>query len=183
MVPLWSRVVLAVALSVGTLHAQGVESNPKVSHTIELPYTLRLTAATKCEATANASMSWQDQDGAERLIWRATLVNNPAWVWVDPAGGWFATMGNECSYALDHAVVVYDTAGRVVRDLRVRDILTLDEVKRIGWVDMVGMPRTLGEDERTGNDVARGVGNVVFTPDGVWLTHPRLDRRVILTRR
>lgn len=183
MVLLRSRIVLAFTLSVGTLHAQGIESTPKIFHMIKVPYTVRLTAATKCEATAHAAMSWQDQEGTERLIWRAPLVNNPAWTWVDPARGWFATMGNECSYALDHAVVVYDAAGRVVRDFRVTDILTLHEARRIGREELVGAPRTLGEDERTGNDVARGVGRVVFTPDGVWLTHPRVDRRVLLVSR
>lgn len=183
MVPLRSRLILAVSLSVGTLHAQRVESPAKISHIFNEPYTLRLRAVTTCDATAHAAMSWQDQVGAERLIWRAPLVNNPAWTWVDPAQGWFATMGNECSYALDHAVVVYDAAGRVVRDYRVTDILTPDEAKRVGWTELFGVPRTLGEHERTGNDVARGVGRVVFAPDGVWLTHPRLDRRVLLIRR
>lgn len=181
--PARSRLILAVTLSVGTLHAQGVESTPKISHVINVPYTLRLTAATTCDATAHAAMSWQDHMGAERVIWRAPLVNNPAWTWVDPARGWFATMGNECSYALDHAVVAYDAAGGVVRDARVAEILTPDEATRMGWTELLGVPRTLGDDERTGNDVARGVGRVVFTPDGVWLTDPRLQRRVLLVRR
>lgn len=57
MVPARSRLILAVTLSVGTLHAQGVESTPKISHVINVPYTLRLTAATTCDATAHAAMS------------------------------------------------------------------------------------------------------------------------------
>lgn len=181
--PALSRLILAVTLSVGTLHAQGVESTQKISHVTRVPYTLRLTAATTCDATAHAAMFWQDDTGEERVIWRARLFNNPAWTWVDPAQGWSATMGNECSYSLDHAVVVYDAAGGVVRDARVAEFLTPDEVTRTGRSELLGVPRTLGDDERTGNDVARGVGRVVFTPDGVWLTHPRLQRRVLLVRR
>ncbi len=42
---------------------------------------------------------------------------------------------------------------------------------------------TLDEDEGTGNDVARGVSARRLTPDGVSLTHPRVDRRVLLIRR
>lgn len=182
MVSLGSHVILTLALCVSILHAQ-TEVVPKVSHYIEMPYSLRMRAATACEATAHATMSRQDPSREERVLWHAPLVNNPSFTWVDTAAGWVVTMGNECSYALDHAVVVYDAAGRVVRDLRVSEILTAEEIARIGRTELLGLPRTLREDERTGNDLARGLGRVVFTADGVWLTHPRLDRLVLLVRR
>ncbi|WP_291986133.1 hypothetical protein [Luteitalea sp.] len=122
-------------------------------------------------------------DDSDHVVWRGPLVNNPVWAWVDPARGWMATMGNECRYDLQHAVVIYDQAGRVVRDLAVRHVLTLDETRRIGFEEFVETPRTLDEHERTGNDLWRSGGEVVFTPDTVWLTHPQIERRVLLARR
>jgi hypothetical protein len=120
---------------------------------------------------------------AEQEVWRARLVNNPKWVWVDRAFGWFATLGNECSYASEHAVVVYDASGRTVRDLQVGDFLTRDDVRRIGIETIGDKPRTLGDDERNGNDLGRSGARVTFTGDGVWLTHPRIGRKVLVVRR
>jgi hypothetical protein len=56
-------------------------------------------------------------DDSDRVVWRGPLVNNPKWAWVDAARGCIATMGNECRYDLEHALVIYDQAGRVVRDV------------------------------------------------------------------
>jgi hypothetical protein len=165
------------------LGAQRHDSRPKRAAYLAAPYTLRLAAVTRCDATIDASMLRRSPDDSEHVVWRAPLVNNPKWAWVDPARGWIATMGNECRYDLEHALVIYDQAGRVVRDLAVRHVLTLDETRRIGFEEFVEAPRTLDEHERTGNDLWRSGGEVVFTPDTVWLTHPQIERRVLLARR
>lgn len=144
----------------------------------------RCASAGAC-ATADAasSMLHRRPDDSDHVVWRGPLVNNPVWAWVDPARGWMTTMGNECRYDLQHAVVIYDQAGRVVRDLNVGQLLTLDERRRIGFEEFVDTPRRLDEHERTGNDLWRSGGEVVFTPDTVSLTHPRIERRVLLARR
>jgi hypothetical protein len=163
--------------------AQRRDSRPKRAAYLAAPYTLRLAAITRCDDTVDASMLHRGSDDSEHVVWRAPLVNNPKWAWVDPARGWIATMGNECRYDLEHALVIYDHAGRVVRDLTVSHLLTLDERRRIGFEEFVETPRTVDEHERTGNDLWRSGGQVVFTPDTVWLTHPRTERRVLLARR
>ncbi len=165
------------------LSAQRHDSRPKRAAYLAAPYTLRLAAMTRCDATSEARMLHRRPDDSDHVVWRGPLVNNPVWAWVDPARGWMATMGNECRYDLQHAVVIYDQAGRVVRDLAVRHVLTLDETRRIGFEEFVETPRTLDEHERTGNDLWRSGGEVVFTPDTVWLTHPQIERRVLLARR
>ncbi len=148
-----------------------------------MPYTLRVTATTTCEAPAVVDLSRQEEDRSSRLLLRGHLVNNPAWVWLDPERGWFATAGNACSDGVDDGVIVYDSAGRVVRNVRLSDVLSQDEVRRIGETDRSGSPHSLYDDERTGNDFARGRGRVYFTTDGVWMRHPRVSRVVLLVRR
>lgn len=165
------------------LGAQRHDSRPKRAAYLAPPYTLRVAAVTRCDATVDASLLHRWPDDSEHVVWRAPLVINPTLAWVDPARGWIATMGNECRYDLEHALVIYDQAGRVVRDLAVSQLLTLDERRRIGFEEFVETPRTLDEHERTGNDLWRSGGQVVFTPDTVWLTHPRIQRRVLLARR
>ena len=180
-----------VVLSLGhdvpaSLQAQDSDSRPKLSVIVEPPYRLRITAPTRCGQTATAVMFRRIEDRteeAEEEVWRARLVNNPKWVWLDRTFGWFATLGNECSYAPAHAVVVYDASGRTVRDLQVGDFLTHDEMRRIGIEIMGDKPRTLRDDDRNGNDLGRNAARVTFTDDGVWLTHPRIGRKLLVARR
>ena len=55
-----SRLILAVTLSVGTLHPQGVESTQKISHVINVQATLRLTAPPR-STTPSSSTTRQVQ--------------------------------------------------------------------------------------------------------------------------
>lgn len=172
-----------IALGLGIGPVQPVELPTHVSAVVQMPYTLRMTATTTCEAPAVVALSRQEEDGSSRLLLRGPLVNNPAWVWLDSERGWFATAGSACSDGADDGVVVYDGVGHVVRNVKLSDVLSQDEVRRIGETERSGAPRSLDEDERTGNDFARDRGRVYFTTDGVWLRHPRVSRAVLLVRR
>jgi hypothetical protein len=61
----------------------------------------------------------------DRLLWTATLVNEPARIWVDAAGRWIVTLGNFCNAASDHdhALTVYDRSGKVIADWRLNELV------------------------------------------------------------
>ena len=52
----------------------------------------------------------------------------------------------------------------------------------VGWTVLADTPRDPGDDERTGSDIF-SASKVVFADDGVWLTHNRVERKVLLARR
>ena len=176
------RAAIALGLVLSAID-QMEEVRPKRADYLALPYTLSVTADRRCDATALASLVRREPDGVERVLWRTHLVSNPIFVFVDPVTGWAVTMGNECSYAQEHAVVVYGSGGRVLLDVSLTDVLTPQERLNLGFEELSSTPRTLAPDERTGGDPWRGGGRIVFAPDAVWLTHPNLARRVMLLRR
>lgn len=162
--------------------AQVDDRQPKLVSYLAAPYTLRIVAGKTCDVRAHASLIRREPDGVPRVVWDALLMNNPMFAAVDPAHGWVVTMGNACSYALEHAVVIYDAAGAVVRDLEVSQIFTSEERLSIGFEEFIDAPRHLSADERTGNDLRRSSATIAFQADGIWLIHPRLGRRALLGR-
>jgi hypothetical protein len=69
------------------------------------------------------------QDGfRERRVWRARLLNTPSQVIV--AGGRHSviTIDTACRFGAEHSVVVYGADGRVVADLNLERLLTVEEL-------------------------------------------------------
>jgi hypothetical protein len=65
------------------LGAQRHDSRPKRAAYLAAPYTLRLAAITRCDATVDATMLRRSPDDSDHAVWRAPLVNNPMVAWVD----------------------------------------------------------------------------------------------------
>lgn len=78
--------------------------------------------------------------------------------------------------------MVYDSAGRLVADRSLADLFTPEERRMMGWTELGDRPRDLADDERTGSDIF-SASKVVFADDGVWLTHNKIERTVLLARR
>src|SRR5688572_29121372 len=62
------------------------------------------------------------------LVWTQALENVPHLVWVGGGGRWIVTRGTYCDgTSPDHALVVYDDAGRLLRDWRLDELVTSDK--------------------------------------------------------
>lgn len=146
-------------------------------------YTFRIIAAERCSPTALGSVTLRGADGDEQTLWQRQLPNTPFVAWVDQQRGWVVTFGAECSVALEHAVVVYDAGGRIVSDVRLHDILTVDERRKLGHRVSGERPPGADDDDRDGRELFASAARVEFADDGVWLMHYRWERKVLLAKR
>ncbi|MBY0230351.1 MAG: hypothetical protein K2W96_13790 [Gemmataceae bacterium] len=93
-----------------------------------------------------------DDDGKEQVVWQAKLVNTPNRVLVDERGKFVATIDTYGSLGFDHSLVVYGEKGKVVRDFKLEDLLTKEEIeKKVG--------RTVSSRHWAGSTVFRMAGD------------------------
>jgi hypothetical protein len=77
-----------------------------------------------------SGMLYDVLSGDERLVWTNLLVTVPGAVWVDSGQRWVVTMGTYCSSSADHALAVYDDHGMLVRDWKLGELVTNQELER-----------------------------------------------------
>jgi hypothetical protein len=70
-----------------------------------------------------------DADGKEQIAWRTKLVNTPYRVRVDDAGKFVVTIDTYGNLGYEHSLVIYDIEGKVIRDFKLEELLTADEIK------------------------------------------------------
>ena len=109
----------------------------------------------------------------ERRVWASVLESNPHGVWIAPNGQWVVTRGIYCNgSSLEHAFVVYDDAGKLVRSWRM-DELVGPEMMNSLWTKGGHSPETpwtmhLALQFR-------------MDRDGLWVTFPWGDSKAIAT--
>lgn len=67
-------------------------------------------------------------DGKDRVVWEAKLVNTPSRVLVDDGGKFVVTIDTYGNLGFAHSLVIYGDKGKVVRDFKLEDLLTKDEI-------------------------------------------------------
>jgi hypothetical protein len=70
-----------------------------------------------------------DADGKEQIVWGAKLVNTPHRVLVDDSGKFVATIDTYAHLGFAHSLVIYGDKGKVIRDFKLEDLLTQDEIR------------------------------------------------------
>lgn len=70
-----------------------------------------------------------DADGKEQIVWQARLLNTPHQVIVDDTGKFVATIDSYGNLGFAHAVVVYGDNGKVIRDFKLEELLTSNEIE------------------------------------------------------
>lgn len=139
----------ASLLIVAALEAQvpGAHVKRASCHDPTHTYVFEVEAVDWFAPAAEGSVVFTGADGTH-VLWRTILVNNPFWAWVDQRRGWVVTFGSEgpCqrSERPEHAVVVYDETGEVIRHVRLSEVLTVDEVRMLGT-----LKDQCGEDVRS----------------------------------
>jgi hypothetical protein len=84
---------------------------------------------------ANGILFRLEETGRETVLWKGKLVNLPVDVFVDDAGvdedrpAAVATVDTYGFAGYEHALVLYDGRGKVVRDFRLEDLLTHEEIE------------------------------------------------------
>jgi hypothetical protein len=71
-----------------------------------------------------------DGDGKEQIVWQAQLVNTPHRVLVDDSGKFVATIDTYANLGFAHSLVIYGDTGKVIRDFKLKDLLTPDEIRK-----------------------------------------------------
>jgi hypothetical protein len=71
-----------------------------------------------------------DADGKEQAVWEAKLVNTPHRVLVDDSGKFVATIDTYANLGFAHSLVIYGDKGKVIRDFKLEDLLTQDEIRK-----------------------------------------------------
>jgi hypothetical protein len=70
-----------------------------------------------------------DSEGNEKSIWESRLVNIPVDVYVAFDGPTVVTIDTACKAGFEHSLVVYGARGTVLRDYRLEDVLTPEEIQ------------------------------------------------------
>ena len=70
-----------------------------------------------------------DEDGKEKVIWRAKLVNIPNRAILVESGKYVVTLDSWRSVGFDHCLVVYGENGKVIADFKLEDLLTAKEIE------------------------------------------------------
>ena len=71
-----------------------------------------------------------DADGKEQIVWEAKLVNTPHRVLVDDSGRFVASIDTYANLGFAHSLVIYGDKGKVIRDFKLEDLLTQDEISK-----------------------------------------------------
>ena len=99
-----------------------------------------------------------DEDGKEKVIWQAKLVNIPLRAIVAESGKYVVTLDTWGHVGYEHCLVVYGgEKGKVIADFKLEDLLTAKEIESLpasvtirGWSDKdiaEFEDRSLGYDE------------------------------------
>ena len=83
-----------------------------------------------------------DDDGKEKVIWRAKLVNIPLRAIIAESGKYVITLDTWGHVGYEHCLVVYGEKGKVIADFKLEDLLTAKEIASLpatvtirGWSD------------------------------------------------
>jgi hypothetical protein len=86
-----------------------------------------------------------DEGGAEKVIWRAKLVNIPVRAMLaesSTGAKYVITLDTWAHVGYEHCLVVYGEKGKVIADFKLEDLLTAEEIERLpasvsdrGWSD------------------------------------------------
>jgi hypothetical protein len=68
------------------------------------------------------------EDGKEKVIWRARLVNIPLRAIVAESGKYVITLDTWGHVGHEHCLVVYGEKGKVIADFKLEDLLTAKEI-------------------------------------------------------
>jgi hypothetical protein len=72
-----------------------------------------------------------NQDGKEKVDWRAKLVNIPVRAIVATKGQCVITLDTWNRIGYEHCLVVYGEKGKVIADFKLEDLLTATEIDRL----------------------------------------------------
>lgn len=72
-----------------------------------------------------------DADGQEQIVWQGKLVNTPHQVVVDDEGKYLATIDTYGILGYAHALVIYGDQGKIIRDFKLEEILSKDEIAKL----------------------------------------------------
>lgn len=70
-----------------------------------------------------------DDLGLERIVWQGPLVNVPARVFISPDGRNVITIDTYGPGGHDHSLVLYGHQGTVLKDCKLEDLLTSEEIR------------------------------------------------------
>ncbi len=98
-----------------------------------------------------------DEDGKDKVIWRARLVNTPVRAIIAQTGKYAITLDTWAHVGYEHCLVIYGEKGKIIADFKLEDLLTAKEIASLpatvasrGWSDK-GVAdfedRSLGFDE------------------------------------
>lgn len=83
-----------------------------------------------------------DENGQEKVIWRARLANIPNRAILVESGKYVITLDSWHSIGFDHCLVVYGERGKLIADFKLEDLLTSEEIDALpgsithrGWSD------------------------------------------------
>ena len=92
-------------------------------------YGFTLTFGATPTNRARGELFTHRSSGQRQSIWRATLVNVPASVYVSELDDTVITVDTACRFGFEHAVVVYGPRGRVLSDYALEQLLSPAEIK------------------------------------------------------
>jgi hypothetical protein len=85
----------------------------------------------KADAIARAVLFGINGDGSDRIVWKKPLINIPvrALLFKSYHRLFVVTLDTWFRMGYEHSLVIYDKQGKLVRDLRLEDLLTEKEIR------------------------------------------------------
>ena len=72
-----------------------------------------------------------DEDGKDKVIWRAKLVNIPVRAIITQFGKYVITLDTWGHPGYEHCLVIYGEKGKVIADFKLEDLLTAKEIESL----------------------------------------------------
>lgn len=82
------------------------------------------------EKEARGVLFYVEEDGTEKVLWDKKLVNIPMCALVSSSNNCVVTLDTWGRLGYEHALVIYDSKGEVVMDLKLADLLTMEEIEK-----------------------------------------------------
>lgn len=127
------RFLVLLGLLAGTAradYAAGMLPEPRAFSSEDGTQILKVVAIREGQdyRKSDARMFAFNRDGSEREIRRFTLINAPERVLISPDGGrYIVTLDTFTFGGRKHTVVIYDNNGKLLHELKLTDLLSLDE--------------------------------------------------------
>jgi hypothetical protein len=86
-----------------------------------------------------------DEEGKEKEIWRAKLVNIPLRAMIAQTGKYVITLDTWAHVGYEHCLVIYGEKGKLIADFKLEDLLTDKEI--------AGLPATVSSRGWSAKDV------------------------------